>query len=78
MKQRKRQREDEDEGESKSFDYASAESLIHRQENNKHDQSSNKGKPKERRFNPYDKLLDAPSGVKKVRKETPGRSHTFR
>ncbi|KAM5445947.1 exosome nuclease subunit [Microsporum audouinii] len=78
MKQRKRQREDEDEGESKPFDYASAESLIHRQENNKHDQSSNKGKPKERRFNPYDKLLDAPSGVKKVRKETPGRSHTFR
>ncbi|KAK2873728.1 hypothetical protein FQN49_002126 [Arthroderma sp. PD_2] len=74
----KRRREDGDEaeGESMPFDYANAESLIHAKAEDRGGQQGGKGKGK--RFDPYAKLSNAPSGVKKVRKETAGRSHTFR
>lgn len=72
-----------DEGEAEEagrpFDYANAESLIHREKQKK--QQKPQQKPQNgngQRFNPYNKLLDAPSGVKKPRTETAGRSHTFR
>ncbi|EFQ97567.1 exosome complex exonuclease RRP6 [Nannizzia gypsea CBS 118893] len=76
----KRQREEGEGDAGKPFDYASAESLIHRekQQQQQHFRGQKaKGGPG-RRFNAYEKLLDAPSGVKKTRKETAGRSHTFR
>ncbi|KAF3490972.1 exosome component 3'-5' exonuclease [Arthroderma uncinatum] len=74
----KRRREDGNEEDAMPFDYANAESLIHAKADDGQDQGKQGGKGKGRRFDPYVKLSNAPSGVKKVRKETAGRSHTFR
>ncbi|DAA75065.1 TPA_exp: putative Exosome complex exonuclease Rrp6 [Trichophyton benhamiae CBS 112371] len=75
---------DEGEEAGRPFDYANAESLIHREKQQKNQNQNQNQKQRQKqhgngqRFNPYSKLLEAPSGVKKPRTETAGRSHTFR
>ena len=54
------------------FDYAKAPSVLHA----KHDKTGPVGFQKS--FDPYVKSMDAPKGMRKSKKEIPGRSHTFR
>ena len=54
------------------FDYANAPSVLHA----KHDKAGQVGSQKS--FDPYVKSMDAPKGMRKSKKEIPGRSHTFR
>ena len=57
------------------FDYANAESILHA----KSDRSQPNGSARvQRQFNPYVKALDGPQGIKRVRKETAGKSFTFK
>ncbi|KAJ5240129.1 hypothetical protein N7468_004748 [Penicillium chermesinum] len=57
------------------FDYGAAESVLNAQP-----ESSTQPNPKQKRraFNPYAKALEAPSGVRKQKREIAGKSHTFR
>lgn len=52
------------------FNYDNADSVLHAPQ-------AKSGLPK-RPFNPYKKALEAPSGVRKEKRELPGKSHTFR
>ncbi|KAL2868354.1 exosome nuclease subunit RRP6 [Aspergillus lucknowensis] len=54
------------------FNYDTADSVL-----NANPQPTS-GLPSKRPFNPYAKALQAPSGVRKEKREIPGRSHTFR
>ncbi len=57
------------------FDYANADSVLHV----KSDREKRNGSAAARQeFNPYSKALDGPQGLKRVRKETAGRSFTFK
>jgi hypothetical protein len=57
---------------SAPFDYGAADSVLNAPK------VKGKAAPPRRHFNPYAKAMDAPSGVRKERKETPGKSLTFR
>ncbi|KAL2803374.1 ribonuclease H-like domain-containing protein [Aspergillus granulosus] len=54
------------------FDYEQADSIL-----NANPQPTS-GLPSKRPFNPYAKALQAPSGVRKEKREIAGKSHTFR
>jgi len=54
------------------FDYGTADSVLNAPK------AQSKVAPPRKQFNPYAKALDAPSGVRKQKKETPGKSLTFR
>jgi exosome complex exonuclease RRP6 len=57
------------------FDYANAESILHA----KPDRTRPDGSVKVlQEFDPYAKALDGPQGLKRIRKETAGRSFTFK
>lgn len=53
------------------FNYDNADSVLHAPR-------ATSGLPSKRPFNPYKKALEAPSGVRKEKRELPGRSHTFK
>lgn len=55
------------------FDYGAADSVL-----NAPSASAPGAKAPKRTFNPYAKALEAPSGVRKQKKEIPGKSLTFR
>jgi exosome complex exonuclease RRP6 len=63
--------EDEVEEEDEPFDYSKAESVLHGK------RSSGEGKQK-KPFNPYTKSSDAPSGLRRLQTERPGKSQTFK
>jgi exosome complex exonuclease RRP6 len=56
------------------FDYANAEPVLHA----KPDQWDMDVKSKKRPFDPNQRLLDTPTGLKRTRKEESGKSLTFR
>ena len=58
--------------EEAAFDYRSAPSVLHPKEGNRAPPGDVEA------FNPYLKSLDAPNGVKHFKKETPGKSLTFK
>jgi exosome complex exonuclease RRP6 len=67
------------------FDYENAESVLHAKSDvterfkgkgNRRGKGDGKGKGKE--FNPYAKVLDAPSGARRLQTETPGKSFTYK
>ena len=60
------------EADSTPFDYGTADSVLNAPK------ARSKVAPPRKHFNPYAKALDAPSGVRKQKKETPGKSVTFR
>ncbi|KAJ6083376.1 hypothetical protein N7467_007511 [Penicillium canescens] len=55
-----------------AFDYNAADAVLNAPS------SSTAMQPKKRAFNPYAKALEAPSGARKTKRETPGKSLTFR
>lgn len=55
------------------FDYGAAESVLHAPST-----SAPGAKAPKKTFNPYAKALEAPSGVRKQKREIPGKSLTFR
>ncbi|KAL8953599.1 MAG: hypothetical protein Q9222_000525 [Ikaeria aurantiellina] len=59
-------------GESAAFDYEAAPSVLHARQ-----EPDRPGGPK-RGFDPYTKSLNAPKGMRKVQKEGPGRSMTYK
>ena len=59
------------------FDYASAESVLHAKPE-KRQMESDRNKGPKRPFDPYAKALDASAGMKRARKETGGKSFTFK
>ncbi|KAL4810386.1 ribonuclease H-like domain-containing protein [Aspergillus unguis] len=76
-KKKQKQREEQSqnantEDSTTPFNYDTAESVL-----NANPQPAS-GLPSKIPFNPYKKALQAPSGVRKEKKELPGRSHTFR
>ena len=66
------QKDAQNAAEEAAFDYGSAPSVLHAKEGN-HARPRDDGA-----FNPYLKSLDAPNGVKHFKKETPGKSLTFK
>ncbi|KAL4913738.1 ribonuclease H-like domain-containing protein [Aspergillus aurantiobrunneus] len=70
-KQKKKQNQDAKES-ATPFNYDTADSVLHA------NPQSTSGLPSNRPFNPYKKALEAPSGVRKEKRELPGKSHTFR
>ena len=62
----------QDEADVVPFDYGAADSVLHAPST-----SAPAAQPK-KAFNPYAKALDAPSGVRKQKRDTPGKSLTFR
>ncbi|KAF7620115.1 hypothetical protein AFLA_000112, partial [Aspergillus flavus NRRL3357] len=58
--------------EAEPFNYEAADSVLHAQP------AQTATLHKKRPFNPYKKALEAPSGVRKQKRETPGKSFTFR
>ncbi|KKK22614.1 hypothetical protein P175DRAFT_0466354 [Aspergillus ochraceoroseus IBT 24754] len=54
------------------FNYDAADSVLNASP------AQTSGLPKKRPFNPYAKALEAPSGVRKQKREVPGKSFTFR
>ncbi|GKZ16688.1 exosome nuclease subunit [Aspergillus brasiliensis] len=67
--------EDGEEGEEEEeapFNYESAASVFNA------NPKATSGLPSRRRYNPYAKVLDAPSGVRKQKRETAGKAFTFR
>ncbi|KAL4873374.1 hypothetical protein BDV12DRAFT_182217 [Aspergillus spectabilis] len=66
------QQEEDDNKKETPFNYDAADSVL-----NANPESASKFKSK-RPFNPYKKALEAPSGVRKEKKEMAGKSHTFR
>lgn len=54
------------------FDYANASSVLHAKSD------GNEPAGGQQRFNPYTKSLDGPQGLKRLRKETAGKSFTFK
>ncbi|PIG88290.1 exosome component 3'-5' exonuclease [Aspergillus arachidicola] len=58
--------------EAEPFNYEAADSVLHAQP------AQTGTLHKKRPFNPYKKALEAPSGVRKQKRETPGKSFTFR
>ncbi|KAL2000731.1 hypothetical protein VTN02DRAFT_2685 [Thermoascus thermophilus] len=56
------------------FDYSTAESVLHAQPSEPVSSLPSRRRP----FNPYAKALDAPQGVRRQKKETSGRTMTFR
>jgi exosome complex exonuclease RRP6 len=57
------------------FDYANADSILHAKPDRRRPDGSAEV---QRRFNPYTKGLDGPQGLGRARKETPGKSFTFK
>lgn len=64
--------ESQSDADSTPFDYGAADSILHASS-----AQATKVQPK-KPFNPYAKALDAPSGVRKQKRETGGKSLTFR
>lgn len=64
-------RQDAD-GNGEAFDYENAPSALHGRRENAG------GSGVTRRFDPYSKSLDAPKGMRKVQREGPGRSMTYK
>lgn len=60
--------------ESTPFDYSTAPSVLHAKRT-----AAESGGPRKQKklFNPYEKALDAPTGMRKTKKEISGRSFTF-
>ncbi|KAF7592032.1 exosome nuclease subunit [Aspergillus hancockii] len=63
---------EESKEEDEPFNYDTAVSVLHAQP------VQTATRPSKRPFNPYAKALEAPSGVRKQKRETPGKSLTFR
>jgi exosome complex exonuclease RRP6 len=59
------------------FDYANANSMLH-VKIDRHQPSLNESAGSQAQFNPYTKGLDGPQGLKRARKETAGKSFTFK
>ena len=59
------------------FDYANANSILHAKID-PHQSNSNGSAGGQAQFNPYTKGLDGPQGLKRARKETAGKSFTFK
>ncbi|KAI9929191.1 hypothetical protein ASPWEDRAFT_24966 [Aspergillus wentii DTO 134E9] len=59
--------------EAAPFDYDAADSVLHAKP-----AQDTRTNPSKRPFNPYAKALEAPSGVRKQKKEMPGKTFTFR
>jgi exosome complex exonuclease RRP6 len=59
------------------FDYANADSILHSKSDH-HAPNSNGSAGAQAQFNPYTKGLDGPRGLKRARKETAGKSFTFK
>lgn len=57
------------------FDYTSANSVLHAKPDRN---QSNGSAGEQQRFNPYAKSLDGPQGLRRLRKETAGKSFTFK
>lgn len=57
------------------FDYANAESILHAKPAR---HQPNGTAPGPGQFNPYAKALDGPQGLKRIKKETAGKSFTFK
>jgi exosome complex exonuclease RRP6 len=57
------------------FDYSKAESVLHGKSNGEDGQSGKKAK---KTFDPYVKSADAPTGMRRLQTERPGKSHTFK
>ncbi len=76
-RQKKALREAEANGDAPTepFDYANADSVLH-PKTDRHQANGSAGV--QRQFNPYAKALDGPQGLKRARKETAGKSFTFR
>lgn len=60
------------------FDYGAAESVFNAPSVNAPSAPAPTGQPPKRAFNPYAKAMDAPSGVRKTKHESGGKSLTFR
>ena len=70
--------------EEEDFDYANAESVLHRAQNEERENRRNRGKggkgkeKKEKAFDPYKKALDTGKGLPRAQRERAGRSMTFK
>lgn len=73
-RQKKALREVESDVQVEPFDYANADSVLHAKPD-KHQANGAAGS--QRILNPYAKALDGPQGLKRLRKETAGKSFTF-
>jgi exosome complex exonuclease RRP6 len=62
----------EDPLDEEPFDYANATSVLHAKTQN------SDGRKVKKEFNPYSKSTDAPKGMRRVKKEQPGKSATFK
>ncbi|KAI9373706.1 ribonuclease H-like domain-containing protein [Aspergillus egyptiacus] len=71
-KKKEKQAQSQTAADSTPFNYDAADSVLNA------NPEPTSGLPAKRPFNPYKKALEAPSGVRKEKKEMPGRSHTFR
>ncbi|KAL3466664.1 ribonuclease H-like domain-containing protein [Aspergillus heterothallicus] len=71
-KKKEKQAQSRPQDDTTPFDYEQADSVL-----NANPQPAS-GLPTKRAFNPYAKALQAPSGVRKEKREIAGRSHTFR
>ncbi|KAJ6152450.1 hypothetical protein N7497_006769 [Penicillium chrysogenum] len=54
------------------FDYGTADAVLNAPS------ASTVAHPRKKAFNPYTKAMEAPSGARKIKRETPGKSLTFR
>ncbi|KAL5335714.1 ribonuclease H-like domain-containing protein [Aspergillus crustosus] len=72
LEQQEKEDEQQEAGET-PFNYDAADSIL-----NANPESSTRRRPAKKPFNPYKKALEAPSGVRKEKKETAGKSFTFR
>ncbi|KAL4800430.1 ribonuclease H-like domain-containing protein [Aspergillus venezuelensis] len=70
-KKKEKQQQPAEAEDSTPFNYDAADSILHAPQ-------PKSGLPSKKPFNPYKKALEAPSGVRKEKRELPGRSQTFR
>ncbi|KAL3475021.1 ribonuclease H-like domain-containing protein [Aspergillus californicus] len=70
--QRKKEKQGQSAEENTPFDYDAADSVL-----NASPKTASKA-PTKRPFDPYRSALQAPSGIRKEKREVPGKSHTFR
>lgn len=70
--------EEKQEVEEEAFDYSKAESVLHGKRSGEMKDNKKGGKGDKKPFDPYQKSIDAPNGMRRSQKETAGRSHTFK